>query len=343
MRGSNKGRGHALGEVAHVNLSYFFCNRIGMESFCLICPDCSLILDQSISAFKCNGCMREYPIREGVVCFLDRSDEFYEGAYDATINITFERGRSLKGLLYFHLYREPYLSAIRKYARSGSTILDLGCGGGTRYLSQKGDVVGVDLSFGSLRKAATFYNIGIQADALKLPFPAETFDLITGCYCFEHFPREGKQYLLKQMYRVLKPGGRVILIFDCDNDNPLFRWLKRDRKLFRECFVEHDHHYGLETASANLELIKDEGFSILKYKGINKTIFQYLPVYGWMAPYRNKSKLISFACCVFSICARHKALWIPYYTLINNFDRMVEDMVPLDYARVLLVVGQKDK
>lgn len=311
------------------------------ESLSLICPYCFSDLVLFSSAYRCNSCMREYPLKEGVVCFLDSDDKFYEGTYTATINVTFRSERSLNAILYFYFYREPYLKAIRKHVKSSGIILDIGCGGGTRYLAQKGEVVGLDLSFGSLKKVTGFYKMAVQANALKLPFPDKTFDLITGSYNFEHFLPDEKQVLLGQMNRVLKPGGKIILLFDCDNNNPLFRWFKKDRELYQKCFIEHDHHYGLQLPSINLGLIEKAGFSIIEYKALNKTPLQYLPVYGWMTPYGTKSKLVSFVSNLASFVGKKKVLWVPYYALINWFDAIIERLLPLDYARVLLVIAQK--
>lgn len=308
------------------------------------CPGCRQQLIQVDSAYKCNHCGKEYPVKEGVICFLDEPDDFYEEAYKADkalSNITFESPRSLKAILYFYLYKDPYPNAIRKYARPSSIILDIGCAGGTKYLTQKGDVVGLDLSFHSLRATTKVYGYAVQADALKLPFPDGTFDLITSSYMFEHFVPSDKMPLLREMRRVLKPGGRIILQFDCDNNNPLFKWLKKDAELYRRQVVEIDHHYGLQMPSENLSLIKEAGFSVVKYRALNKTLLQYLAVYSWIAPYVHRSMMAAFAHRMGTLLNKSKLAWAPYNMLINWFDTMIEGFLPLDHARVLLVVAEK--
>ncbi len=317
--------------------------RAGIENknISLICPNCSQRLLEADSAYKCFTCLRKYPVSQGVVCFLGGDDVFYEGAYDATVNITFKSQKSLKALLFFHIYREPYFNFIKKYAKTGSIILDIGCGGGTRYLTQKGQVVGLDLSFSSLKKATGFYKMAVQANALKLPFPNDTFDLITSGYLLEHFSPEEKPFFLSEINRVLKPEGRTILIFDCDNNNPLFRWFKKDKQLYQRCIVEHDHHYGLQKPSTNLGLIENAGFSILQHRALNKTPFHYTAVYGWMEPYKDKSRIASFVTSFASFVRKRKFLWVPYHSAVNWLDGIAERLLPLDYARILLVALRK--
>lgn len=306
-----------------------------------ICPSCHRKLMKQNSAYSCNLCAREYPIKEGVVCFLDVPDEFYEGLYDFVSSITFTSQRSLKAILYFYFYKDLYLNAIRKYIQSPGFILDIGCAGGIRYLAQKGDVVGLDLSFHALKNTTTFYKAAVQANALNLPFADGTFGSITSGYLFEHFVPSDKMLLLREMHRVLKPGGRVVLRFDCDNNNPLFRWLKKYPELYRQQIVEHDHHYGLQLPSENLSLIKEAGFSVVKYKAISKTPLQDLAVYGCLGPYAHKSMMVVFAHRLASLLNKSKLFWAPYSALISWFDSIVEKFLPLDYARKLLVVAEK--
>lgn len=48
-----------------------------------------------------------------------------------------------------------------------------------------------------------------QADAMRLPFPAETFDAVVSCETLEHTP--GPRVVIREFHRVLQPGGRLYL------------------------------------------------------------------------------------------------------------------------------------
>lgn len=49
-------------------------------------------------------------------------------------------------------------------------ILDIGCGGGWKGLTEFGSVIGIDISIKSLKNASKIYDLVVQADILKLPF-----------------------------------------------------------------------------------------------------------------------------------------------------------------------------
>ncbi len=309
--------------------------------FALICPACKSKLLTFDSLYCCENCNRDYPIKDGVICFLNENDDFYEGSYMATINFTCKSERSLKSLLYLYFINTHYLWYIRKHVKPSGKILDVACGGGVRYLAQKGEVTGIDLSLNSLKKTTEFYKLSVQANVLNMPFPDTAYDLVTSCYAFEHFRPDEKQLLLNQFYRVLKPGGKLVLLFDCDNDNPLFRWVKRFPKLYKKGFVENDRHYGLQFPSENIKLIENAGFKILDYHAANKTHIQHLPVYGWIEPYGEKSRLAARASNLACYARKYRFTNLGYQVFVTLFDDLIEKFLPLDWARLSLIVAEK--
>lgn len=100
-------------------------------------------------------------------------------------------------------------------------ILDVGTGTGRlpkALLSDKrfdGQVWGLDLSIGMLRRArerlAPWENrcTLIWEDADRLPFPDETFDVVTCLEALEFTPRPERT--LGELMRVLRPGGVLVL------------------------------------------------------------------------------------------------------------------------------------
>lgn len=91
-------------------------------------------------------------------------------------------------------------------------ILDVGCGTGV--LEEKLDgisVVGVDLTKAMLdvAKAKQIHclKILVLGDAEHLPFGEGTFDKVVSCYAVKYCD---SQNFVSQIYRVLKPGGRLV-------------------------------------------------------------------------------------------------------------------------------------
>jgi tocopherol O-methyltransferase len=104
-------------------------------------------------------------------------------------------------------------------------ILDVGCGigGSSLYLAQKFDamVTGITLSPVQANRAQERARAaGLQeksdfqvANALEMPFADRSFDLVWSLESGEHMPDKVK--FLQECYRVLKPGGKLILATWC--------------------------------------------------------------------------------------------------------------------------------
>ncbi len=95
---------------------------------------------------------------------------------------------------------------------------DVGCGPGhvTRYLSDRGlEVIGVDLSNAMVERARQL-NSGLefrQGDMRSLDFADETFAGITAFYSIIHIPRSDVVAVLRELWRISKPGGRLLVAF----------------------------------------------------------------------------------------------------------------------------------
>ncbi|OSX77041.1 hypothetical protein BU14_0164s0002 [Porphyra umbilicalis] len=105
----------------------------------------------------------------------------------------------------------------------GATILDVGygIGGASRFLANRFrgvTVEGVTLSPRQAARAAEITETFGQspwvtttvADALALPYAADTFDVVWSLGSAEHMP--DKAALLAELGRVLNPGGRLLLL-----------------------------------------------------------------------------------------------------------------------------------
>ncbi len=102
---------------------------------------------------------------------------------------------------------------IKELTDENSVVLDLGTGGGEKVLSMFPDylkeVIGIDLSEGMIEtanenlKKSGKKNISFKhMDNLKLDFPDEYFDVVVARHTTTN---------AKEIYRVLKPGGHVII------------------------------------------------------------------------------------------------------------------------------------
>jgi ubiquinone/menaquinone biosynthesis C-methylase UbiE len=104
--------------------------------------------------------------------------------------------------------------------RPGDSVLDVGCNGG--YLVRKlaaatgpaGRVTGVDPSQAAIdyarRRAAagTTFAVGVAQD---LDLPDESFDVVTCTLAMHHVPARQRATAFGEMYRVTRPGGRLLV------------------------------------------------------------------------------------------------------------------------------------
>src|SRR5271169_2987342 len=102
--------------------------------------------------------------------------------------------------------------------RGAGLVCDLGCGPGqvARYLNERGVAVcGMDLSPGMVERAREL-NPGIefrQGDMKSLAVPARAWAGIAAFYAIVHLPPAGLAQALDEMWRVLQPGGLLLLSF----------------------------------------------------------------------------------------------------------------------------------
>jgi ubiquinone/menaquinone biosynthesis C-methylase UbiE len=102
-------------------------------------------------------------------------------------------------------------------------VLDVGCGGGKNIhtmakIANEGKVYGIDYSEDSVAVASKINKKLIDSGKVEiihcnvesLPFPDNMFDLVTAVDSYYFWPDLIKN--LKEIYRVLKPGGHIGLI-----------------------------------------------------------------------------------------------------------------------------------
>jgi len=110
------------------------------------------------------------------------------------------------------------LDRLAREVRDLGPICDLGCGPGqiARYLHRQGvKTLGVDLSPKMVAEAQRL-NPEIhfhQGDMLSLPDADNSWGGIGAFYCIIHIPREQVVNALREMRRVLKPGGILLVTF----------------------------------------------------------------------------------------------------------------------------------
>jgi ubiquinone/menaquinone biosynthesis C-methylase UbiE len=115
---------------------------------------------------------------------------------------------------WFHGFRGYVAPAIREIAagRRDLHILDCGCGTGynlRNLLQPYGRTFGFDFDLDAIRRARGAGGPLVRADIQRIPFLSNTFDLATSFDVVQSVPDD--RAALRDMARVLKPGGSVVL------------------------------------------------------------------------------------------------------------------------------------
>lgn len=214
----------------------------------------------------------------GVLVFLEKQNENYEGAYFGNVKYI-PKKESFPYILPLWLMVNGYVWEVRKHFPKGSVLCELGCASGVDYFGERYSMIGLDFSLQSLQRIKN-YKYRIQANALFLPFKDNSLDGIISAYFWEHIDPADKEQMLKEFRRVLRPDGKVIMVYDVETNNSLLKLLKDDDiRLYEELFLEGDFHIGYETLEANREKFERNSFRVLKHLGMERTFFQSTSVY----------------------------------------------------------------
>jgi SAM-dependent methyltransferase len=152
--------------------------------------------------------------------------------------------------------------------KKGETVLDLGSGGGldcflaAKKVGEDGHVIGVDMTPEMIDKArkncrkGTYKNVEFRLGEIEnLPVADNTVDVIISNCVINLSPN--KKRVFKEAFRVLKPGGRLLI-----SDIVLLKELPKAMKKSKQAYVGCVS--GAVMKDQYLELIKDAGFRDVK-------------------------------------------------------------------------------
>lgn len=168
----------------------------------------------------------------------------------------------------------PWHTFARKHTGElrGRTVLEAACGRGqfSAWLERQGArVVGLDFSSEALRLAAGRLNGSsglVCGDAQQIPCAGESFDVVVSCETLEHVP--DPRACLRELRRVLRPGGRLVLT----TENYLNVWglYRLYKSGGQRAYNSGDVAQPIENwmfAPQTANWIRDAGFRILKCDG----------------------------------------------------------------------------
>ncbi len=147
-------------------------------------------------------------------------------------------------------------------ARAGDKVLDIATGTGKQAFAfaRRGyDVTGIDLSEAMLKIAKRknrYPNVRFQtADATGLPFESGSFDVTCISFALHDMPLFIRKKVLKEMVRVTRPDGRIIIVDYALPKNRVGRFI-----IFHLNKLYESHYY--------VEFIRSDFEKLLRESGI---------------------------------------------------------------------------
>jgi len=176
--------------------------------------------------------------------------------------------------------------------KEGERILDIGCADGAMmvYCGLLGsEVYGIDICPEFIEKANKYlskYIIkgkAVLGDAKNINFPENYFDKIVSSDFFEHLSQEDNILVLKEIKRVLRPGGIAIVKTPNLTYLHFSKFFKQIKRIIRlenpfDVIIAHTRrnsceHIGLITKNKLVKIIQSAGFMNFKfYYDINSKI-----------------------------------------------------------------------
>jgi ubiquinone/menaquinone biosynthesis C-methylase UbiE len=155
------------------------------------------------------------------------------------------------------------LTVDNAFVKPGDSVLDVGCGTGEVSLLAKtrakaGKVYGIDpapemIAVARKKAARKKLDIDFRVGVIEsLPFPDSSIDVVTSSLMMHHLPEDLKVRGLAEIYRVLKPGGRL-LIAD---------FMRPTGSFLNHIFIAFTRHQGLKSGIEDIQkLLKASGFN----------------------------------------------------------------------------------
>jgi len=157
----------------------------------------------------------------------------------------------------------------------GATVVEIGCGTGNLLLLAaravpSATLIGLDPDPGALavaRRKARRAGVTLRLDhgyADRLPYPDGSVDRVLSAFMLHHLPGDQQQAALREVHRVLAPGGRLHLL-DIDGSPA-----SRPGRLLRLGHVhtaEHGHGHGHE-AGPHAHATPDTALAALRDAGV---------------------------------------------------------------------------
>jgi SAM-dependent methyltransferase len=209
-------------------------------------------------------------------------------------------------------------------------LVDLGCGGGWEFLTRYGHVTGIDNRGAPLAAAAGVYVRAVQASVEHLPLADACADAVVSVWLVEHLAEPAFVAVLREVRRVLRPGGRFVFLADLDSAKPILRWAKQHPGLYVRHQVEAVGHHGLRTLPLTRYILQREGFAESETVPVSRSSVLQPITARWMLDNElgRRSRTVRAYLAFCRIALRMPRLYRAVYHALMEYHRWVDRRLP---------------
>jgi tocopherol O-methyltransferase len=219
--------------------------------------------------------------KKGIIAYYDQTEFDYKIAWYDKENPALHFGfyDEESNSHYAALAHTNKILAAKAKVKNGDRILDAGCGlgGSSLWLAThfEVEVVGISLperQIADCKKRVSSMTLKgttdfVQADYCDTSFADESFDVIWACESVCH--AENKVDFYKEAYRLLKPGGRIILAEYLRTKRPLS---EKDEILLKKKWLNNWAIEDLDTEEEHFNQMKSVGFKSIEIENFNDRV-----------------------------------------------------------------------
>jgi SAM-dependent methyltransferase len=240
----------------------------------LACPHCHTSVIRQNEEIECTTCRTSYPIINGVLDLRPISAPGRKEETDWTEHWSAEKQDS-RSQRFFSFYRKAVFARAVAYfvdrhlSREG-VLVEAGSGTSEtsmliNKLGGKRSLVAVDLIRPVLERCHSIIDVPVCGDIFALPFRDGSVDGIWNVGVMEHFPHYQIDAILTEFRRVLKPHGRIVLLWPATFSIPqrilrVLEWFINRRRKTDKFRFHPDEISQLRSARQGGEVLTRNGF-----------------------------------------------------------------------------------
>ena len=196
--------------------------------------------------------------------------------------------------------------------------------------------------FSSAVAAQQIYANSVSAEVSRTPFVDSSFDFSCSCFVLEQLPPLIAAVTLREMLRVLRPGGKFIALMDLHCDRPFLRRVREQHPTaYQGSIIDFPGYRGLVSATQWHKAVTAVGFKIRVWRQQSRVPISDLATYAYFASSPSAPQHLRLL-GKGALWLAHKSSWGSMYQIgLTLLDDLCGWILPRRWALRVLFVLEK--